>query len=181
VKPGDNWGATVAERTRAMACDDLMPDAAARVHRAVSIDAPPAIVFDWLCQLRLAPYSYDLLDNLGRPSPRELVPGTNDLVAGQRFMTIFALASFERDRHITVQRPGVAVTYALLTAAGGPTRLVVRVLFKPGGPPLASMVLTRLLVIGDLVMMRRQLVRLKAMAERDARRAAKSQAAQDGG
>jgi hypothetical protein len=83
VKPGDNWGATAAERSRPMACDDLMPGAPARAHRAISINAPPAIVFDWLCQLRLAPYSYDLLDNLGRPSPPELTPGCNDLVSGR--------------------------------------------------------------------------------------------------
>jgi hypothetical protein len=95
-------------------------------------------------------------------------------------MTIFALASFERDRQITLQRPGVAVTYTLLTAAGGPTRLVVRVLFEPGGPPLASAVVARLLAIGDLVMMRRQLVTLKALAERDARRAQAAARSDDG-
>ena len=67
---GLNWGASVAERRVPLPCNELLPDARTRCDRAISVDAPAAVLFRWLCQLRVAPYSYDLLDNLGRRSPR---------------------------------------------------------------------------------------------------------------
>jgi len=72
---GLNCGASVDERAAPLPCDELLPDAHSRCDRAISVDAPAAVRFRWLCQLRVAPYSYDLLDNLGRRSPRELTPG----------------------------------------------------------------------------------------------------------
>jgi len=124
-------------------------------------------VFRRLCQLKLAPYSYDLVDNLGRRSPRELVPGVEHLAVGQRFMSIFSLASFAYDEHITLRGQRVAVTYAVLSGAG-PTRLVARVGFDPPGGSLGTALTGQALALGDLVMMRKQLLTLKALAERDA-------------
>ncbi len=165
MKPGENWGATAQERALRMACDELLPDASLRLHRAVSIEAEPPLVFRWLCQLKLAPYSYDLLDNLGRRSPRELVAGCEHLEVGQRFMFIFSLSSFANDRHITLRGRRLAVTYALLRE-GPYTRLLVRVLFVAPDPPLVGGITARLLALGDLVMMRKQLLTLKELAER---------------
>jgi hypothetical protein len=102
---------------------------------------------------RVAPYSYDLLDNLGRRSPRCLTPGVERLEVGQRFMSIFSLDSFAPDDHLTLSAPGVAVTYAVRARADR-SRLVARVVFNaPGGR------------LGDLVMMRKQLLTLKELAE----------------
>lgn len=169
---GGSWGASAAEREIALPCDDILPTALLRLHRAVTVDAPAAIVFRWLCQLRLAPYSYDLLDNFGRRSPRELTDGLDELSPGQRFMSIFRLVSSVPGEQITLRAKRTAVTYAALQGAGQ-TRLLSRVLFEPPGPePLASLT-GRALALGDLVMMRKQLLTLKSLAERDAGRAAR--------
>lgn len=150
-----------------MACDQLLAGAPVRVHRAVSVYAPASIVFRWLCQLKLAPYSYDLIDNVGRRSPRELTPGVEHLEVGQRFMSIFSLASFASDEHLTLRSLRAAVTYAVLPG-DGQTRLVARVLFDPPGGRLGAALAGYALALGDLVMMRKQLLTLKALAEHDA-------------
>jgi hypothetical protein len=150
-----------SERAASLPCDALRPRAGVRADRAIGIAAPSPVVFSWLCQLRVAPYSYDVLDNLGRRSPRERDPGLVHLRVGQRFMTIFTLHSFVDGEQITLRAKGVAVTYAVCPEGGG-SRLHVRVLF--GGPRL----LARAVVLGDLVMMRKQLLTLKSLAEREA-------------
>jgi hypothetical protein len=158
---GLTWGLQPPERTAALPCDALRPHPGVQADRAISIAAPPAIVFAWLCQLRAAPYSYDLLDNLGRPSPPTRNPELVRLEAGQRFMTMFALRSFVDGEQITLRSKGVAVTYAIRPEGAG-SRLHARVWF--GGPRL----LARALALGDLVMMRKQLRTLKALAEHEA-------------
>lgn len=159
--PGLTWGVRPSEQTASLPCDALCPRPGAQADRAISIAAPPPIVFCWLCQLRVAPYSYDILDNLGRRSPRERNPDLVRLEVGQRFMTVFALRSFVDDEQITLRSKGVAVTYAVRPEGSG-SRLHARVLF--GGPRPAA----RALALGDLVMMRKQLRTLKSLAEREA-------------
>ncbi len=166
---GANWGASADERALAMDCDRLMPDVPVRLHRAVSIAAPAPLVFRWLGQLKLAPYSYDLIDNFGRTSPRELIAGAEQLQAGQRFMSIFSLTSFADGEHITLRARRTAVTYALLPHERV-TRLVARVLFDPPGGRIGAALVGQALALGDLVMMRKQLLTLKALSERDAAR-----------
>jgi hypothetical protein len=161
---GLTWGATAAERAEPMPCDELLPGARTRFDRAVWVDAPAPRVFRWLCQLRVAPYSYDLLDNLGRRSPRELTPGLERLEAGQRFMTVFTLAGFAPGEHLTLRSGPFAVTYAV-RPAGDRSRLVARVVFAAPGGRLGAAVVGRAFALGDLVMMRKQLLTLKALAE----------------
>jgi hypothetical protein len=163
---GLNWGATDSERSAPLPCDELLPEARIRCHRAVAVQAPIAVVFRWLCQLRVAPYSYDILDNLGRRSPRRLTPGLERLKIGQRFIGIFSLASFAPDDHLTLRAHRVAVTYAVRPRAEA-FRLVVRVLFKTPGSRLGDALAGQPLVLGDLVMMRKQLLTLKQLAERE--------------
>ena len=154
------WGVRPRERTACLPCDALRPHGV-QADRAINIAAPPSIVFGWLCQLRVAPYSYDILDNLGRRSPRERDPELVRLEVGQRFMAMFALRSVVDGEQITLQAKGVAVTYRVRPEGTG-ARLHVRVLF--GGPRLPA----RALAMGDLVMMRKQLLTLKSLAEREA-------------
>ena len=173
------WGTTVDERLMPFPCDPHVraPDAA--YFRGVDVQAPAAVVFRWLCQLRVAPYSYDWIDNLGRPSPRQLTPGLEQLAVGQRLMTGFELAEFEVDRHLTlVARPSfgrvfgleaLAVSYVVLPRDAGCSRLLVKVLVRHV-PGLIGSLASWLLPWGDLVMMRKQLLNLKYLAEDHARR-----------
>ena len=165
----DHWGSTADERREQFACDEFLPRPDRTLFRAVDVNAPPATVFRWLCQLRVAPYSYDWINNLGRRSPRSLTPGSDELALGQTFMTIFRLAHFEPGSSITVTTDSrvfgqVAVTYRVVPNARGGSRLVVKLLVVyPRG--IAGRALAVVLPAGDLVMMRRQLLNLKALVE----------------
>ena len=166
------WGTTAAERARAFPCDRWLPGADDALFRAVDVDAPAAVVFRWLCQLRVAPYSYDWIDNFGRPSPRRLTPGLEALAVGQRAMSFFEIVEFEHDRHLTaVTRSAlfgeIAASYVVVPRDAASCRLVVKVLVRHPPAPVGWM--TRaLLPWGDLVMMRKQLLTLKTLAERPA-------------
>lgn len=172
----ETWGSTPDERARPWPCDGLVAGADKELFRAVDVDAPPEVTFRWLCQLRAAPYSYDFLDNFGKPSPRELTPGLDRLAVGQRVMRIFRLVKFEEGKHLTLRIDtaagerifgDLAVTYDVSPRAGGSkSRIAVKLAVKPP-PGVVGVALSRLLPWGDLVMMRKQLLTLKRFAERD--------------
>jgi len=178
------WGSTAAERARPFPCDGLVAEPAEALFRAVDVAAPPAVVFRWLCQLRVAPYSYDWIDNLGRRSPRGLTPGLERLAVGQRLMGFFELVAFEPDRHLTVVAKAsglggmmgqLAASYLVVPRGERTARLVVKLVVRyPSGP--VGWVMRQLLPWGDLVMMRRQLLTLKGLAEASAKRAARMMA-----
>jgi len=170
---GARWGVEPDEERLDFACDDLDGSFDAAYFRGVTVQAPPATMFRWLCQLRAAPYSYDWLDNGGRRSPRTLIPGLEDLAVGQTMMTIFDLASFERDRHLTIRiKPGspserifgaIAGTYLIVPRDSG-CRLLAKLRVRYPKGPIGF--LGRIaLPPGDLIMMRRQLLNLKKLAE----------------
>jgi hypothetical protein len=172
------WGITAQERALPYSCDSQLPGAEDVYFRAVDVDAPPEVLFRWLCQLRVAPYSYGWIDNFGRRSPRRLIPGLERLAIGQRLMTIFDLVDFQADRHLTIRmRRGrltfgdVAVTYLVLPRAQGHSRLLAKVLVVHPRRALQHELNRRLLPWGDLLMMRRQLLTLKQLAEREGVRA----------
>lgn len=170
---GYRWGTTVEERAASYPCDRWLPDPDDVLFRAIHVRARPPEVFRWLCQLRVAPYSYDWLDNGGHASPQIPDARLEVLAAGQRFMTIFELLEFERDRHITIRidHPGalrlfgeIAVTYLVSPVADADARLLVKLLIRrPAGPGSAWR--GPLLPWGDLIMMRKQLLNLKRLSE----------------
>jgi len=166
------WGSTPEERESPFPCDALAAPGAVACWRAVDVDAAPAVLFRWLCQLREAPYSYDWIDNRGRRSRGTLTPGLDAIEVGQTVMEIFTLASFERDRHLTLRTAGgrfgtFFVTYRVDSNDSNRCRLVVKLVAElPGG--LVGRALAALFPWADLVMMRRQLLNLKRYAERDA-------------
>jgi len=164
------WGSTAAERAEPFDCDGMLAQPRSELFRAVDVQAPAATVYRWLCQLRVAPYSYDKLDNGGRRSPQTLTPGLDRLEVGQRMVSIFRLAAFEPGCSITLLSRSrlfgeVAITYRVRDTAPGRSRLVAKLLL---GPPRAlpwGLPMQLLLPPGDLVMMRRQLLNLAALAE----------------
>jgi hypothetical protein len=168
------WGSSGAERRAEYPCARVLPDAAVSLHRALDVQAPPEIVFRWLCQLRIAPYSYDVLDNFGRRSPRKLTAGLEQLENGQRFMMIYELVEFEPGREITVALKHFAavfgrmvITYRVTPVRPGGSRLVVNRRLRPPRGPHGPLV-KRMLPLIDLIMTRKQLRTLKQLAERQA-------------
>ena len=150
--------------------DELAAPGWARLVRGVDAAAPPERVWPWLCQLRVAPYSYDLLDNLGRRSPRTLTPGLTDLEVGQRVNTVFRVVSFEPGESLVTRgREGgvfadVVVGYAVRRHGAG-SRLLAALRHPAHGGP--GRPVDAALAWGDLVMMRKQLGTLAALARRD--------------
>ena len=170
-------GTTAAERERPLPCDRWLEHPDEALFRAVDVDAPAPVLFRWLCQLRVAPYSYDWLDNFGRRSPRRLTPGLEALAVGQRVMTFFEIVDFERNRHLTARTTstasllgGFAASYVVVPRGNLGSRVLVKLLVRyPPGP--IGWALCWFLPWGDLVMMRKQLLTLKALAEESVRRA----------
>ncbi len=168
-----SWGSTSAERAMVFACDRYLSHADAVCFRAVDVQAPAHTIFQWLCQLRAAPYRYDWIDNGGRQSPRHLNPELENLAVGQRVMSIFRLAEFEPDRHMTIVMAStraitivgeIAGSYVILPRTTQECRLVVKLLVCY--PTKSHWSLMRwCLPWGDLLMMRKQLFTLKHLAE----------------
>jgi hypothetical protein len=173
VSVAKTWGTTAAERALPYPCDAVLERVDAACWRGVTVAAPAAVVFRWLCQLRVAPYSYDWIDNRGRRSPQTLTPGLEQLAVGQRMVSIFELVAFETDRHVTLRTrrfapgffPLVAVSYTVAPLGPRATRLLAKLVFQVR-PGLLGRAARVFIEWGDLVMMRRQLLNLKALAER---------------
>jgi hypothetical protein len=172
------WGTDSRERSRPFPCDRFLDRPNAVYFRGVTIRAPARVVFRWLCQLRVAAYSYDWISHPGRRSPRRLVPGLEELAAGQRVMGSFDLVDFERPRHLTLRlRPAasearfladLAVSYVVEESASDAGRLLVKLCVRHRSGAIGWLA-RRVGPWLDLVMMRRQLLNLRALAERAAR------------
>lgn len=164
VMIADRWGVTEAETLLRYGCDDLVHAPTLEAWRGVTVDAEPDTVWSRLRQVRLAPYSYDVIDNFGRRSPRE----RRDLpepAVGDPFTCALGrdqghIVAVEPGRQLTATIMGACMSYIVLPR-GGQTRLVVKVVAhtQPWLAPALS--------LGDLVMARKQLLTLKALAEVD--------------
>jgi hypothetical protein len=75
----------VKEAERPLLGDDLLPDATAQVTHGITIAATPERIWPWLLQLgcrRAGYYSWDVLDNGGRRSAREIHPELQTIHVG---------------------------------------------------------------------------------------------------
>jgi hypothetical protein len=160
---GDRWGVTEADTRRRYPCDEVMPDPTMQAWRGVTVRARADQVWPWVRQIRLAPYSYDWLDNLGRRSPQRLFP-LSDPRVGDPFTTAIGQATgrvvaVTPGDHLTAKIMGAAMSYVLVPE-GSTTRLLLKVVARP------SRAIAPLLCLGDLVMARRQLLNLAHLAQR---------------
>ncbi|GAB3445570.1 hypothetical protein GCM10027517_26730 [Phycicoccus ginsengisoli] len=165
---GATWGVTERETGLHFACDDLVgPRPALQAWRGVTVQATPADVWPWVTQVRVAPYSYDWLDNLGHRSPRELLalpePRVGEPFTSSGGRPLGRVVAVEPGRQLTGLILGAFMSYLVLPEAEGRTRLLLKVVMDTNRTAAA------LLAVGDLVMARRQLLNLKQRAEAAAR------------
>jgi hypothetical protein len=161
---GDRWGVTDDEVARPYPCDEWVAAPTMQAWRGVTVDTSADRLWPWVTQVRLAPYSYDWIDNLGRRSPRTLVH-VNKPVPGEAFtraggIRLGRILSVEAPHHLTGRIAGAVISYVLEPHPDdGHTRLLMKIVTDVNRPMAA------LLSLGDLVMARRQLLNFKALAE----------------
>jgi proline iminopeptidase len=187
-----NWGATLDDRTRILPGDGVVPDERAISTMAIDIAAPTVAVWPWLAQMgtdRGGWYSWDRLDNGGRPSTRELDARWTHVAEGDRFMTVpgrswFDVVHVEPDRSLVLRasldllgrpydpragRPRGFVDsrweFFLDPTDVGGCRLIVRSGAASGPRPWADLVDVLFWHPAHVVMQIRQLRQLKARAE----------------
>lgn len=159
---GDRWNVTDAEVARHYPCDDFVSAPTLQAWRGVTVDAAPETLWPWIGQIRLAPYSYDKIDNLGRRSPQQLLD-VPEPVVGEPFSTAATrpfgrILAVEPPEHLTGEIMGACISYVLV-----PERQTTRLLMKI--VTAMSRWLAPWLSVGDLIMARRQLLNLKRLAE----------------
>jgi hypothetical protein len=165
---GDRWGVTDGEISRSYPCDNLVVLPALRAWRGVSVDASAEELWPWVAQVRLAPYAYDWIYNLGRRSPRELV-GLPEPQVGERLTTaggreLGRIVSVDPGKQLTGTIMGAFMSYVLVPQERRTTRLLLKVVMQTTRWSAIG------LSVGDLIMARRQLLNLKQLAERHQQR-----------
>ena len=132
--------ATREERRRPMPCDVLVPDAIISFTHAIDLAVPPERAWPWLVQMgaeRGGWYSWDRIDNGGRPSADRIRPELQHIAIGDVLPAIpgardvFVVARAEPPRDLVLHWPaddgGSRVSWEFhLAASGKGSRLVVR-------------------------------------------------------
>ena len=60
---GATWGMRPGETSLSYPCDEFVSSPTLSAWRGVTVHATPDRVWPWLTQVRIAPYSYDWIDN----------------------------------------------------------------------------------------------------------------------
>lgn len=171
------WGATEAEVQGAMPGDELVPRASFSATRAITINAPPEMVWPWIVQMgyrRAGFYTYDLLDNAGFPSATRILPEYQHPKIGDWMpmakkvndSTAFTVRAFERGKWLLWQKPDSTWAWQLTRLDGDRTRLIARLKQRYRWDKPGSAIFTLILLeFGDFPMMRRVLTGIRARAE----------------
>jgi hypothetical protein len=172
------WGATDDEVRGPMPGDDLVPKASFKATRAITIDAPPQLVWPWIVQMgyrRAGFYTYPLLDNAGFDSADRILaeyqqPTVGDWMPMAKQVnetTAFNVKAFQTNEWLLWDKPDSTWAWKLIPLDGGRTRLLSRLKARYAWETPASAVLTLVLLeFGDFPMMRRVMKGIKARAER---------------
>jgi len=169
------WGATDDEIKRPMPGDEIVRQPSFNATRAVTIHAPAAQIYPWIVQMgvtRAGWYSYDLLDNLGRPSAESILPQhqtihVGDLIPlspdGKQGMRV---KNFKKNQSMVWwdQKGDSSWVWGIYPQGETAARLVTRIrvkyrLFSP------AIFFNLLVEFGDLVMMRKCMLGIKRRAE----------------
>lgn len=168
------WGATDEEVARAMPGDDFIVDPTFNATRAVTVNAPPEMIWPWLVQIghkRAGWYSYDWIDNLGRPSAERIIPELQHLEEGDLIPISpngkvgFTVHTVVPDEFMIWGQPGdMSWLWLLDPVSETETRLITRVRLKYRWTH-PSIVFYLCLDVGDIVMMRKCMLGIKRRAE----------------
>lgn len=172
-----HWGATADELARPMEGDTLVAAPSFDATRAVTVHAPAQAIFPWIIQMGVSPragwYSYDLLDNLARPSADHLLPELQQIYPGQLIPMspdgkngLFVKA-YEKDRWILWgdQAGDTTWVWGFYPDGKGQTRLITRVRSKYRWH-FSQAFFNLLLEFCDIIMMRKCMLGIKARAEK---------------
>jgi hypothetical protein len=171
-----SWGATGEEAGRPMVGDELCPRPQLNATRAVTVTAAPQDIWPWLVQWgwnRAGFYSYDLLDNLGRPSARQILPQFQQLAVGDWVpmggkttpYTAYRVARLEPCTLMLWQKGGGTWLWLLEPDGTGHTRLITRLRSRYAWAMPTIVTELILMEIGDPFMMRKCLLGIKQRAE----------------
>jgi len=171
------WGVSNEETLLTYPCDSV-PDLPETVYfRGIDINSSVEQVFPWLCQMKVAPYSYDWLDNFGKRSPQHLTKELTHLEMGQVFMTGFKLVDFKANSHVTIRSRDelswwmrvfgdLVVSYCLFPKGENNCRLVVKLRLAYPKGILMKPLMKMLLPPGDTFMMHKQISNFKKLSEK---------------
>jgi hypothetical protein len=173
-----HWGATAAEAEQALPGDDLLPDPDLQSTRAISIGAPPSLVWPWLVQMgpgRGGAYTYDWIENLfglGMHSTHEVLPEFQNLTVGDTMVLgargpVLRVAILDAERALVVRsEDGDWVWAFALAPFAGRTRLISRNrIAVPSASAGVRFLTTYVMEPGSLVMERKMLLGIKKRAE----------------
>ncbi|MBI5292202.1 MAG: hypothetical protein HY872_10040 [Chloroflexi bacterium] len=173
------WGATDDEVARPIPGDDVVERPAFNATRAVTVKARSEDIWPWLAQIgirRAGWYSYDWIDNLGRPSAERILPEFQNLKAGD--LIPFSpdgkqglwVKDMEPNRWMLWWDKKGKVTWywGLYPLDEDHTRLITRVRMRYDW--LSPSILFNLVLdVGDIVMMRKCMLGIRRRAETLAR------------
>jgi hypothetical protein len=175
------WGATDEEVRASMPGDDIVAKSSFNGTRAITIEAPPEVVWPWIVQMgyrRAGFYTYAVLDNAGYESADRVVEELQSAKIGDWIpmaktvneTTAFKVKGFSANEWLLWGKPDSTWSWKLVPLDGERTRVITRLKQRYAWEtPVPAFLTMILLEFGDFPMMRRVLKGIKVRAERMAR------------